>query len=102
MYLLVLQGFSEPVGIVAAISEQPLHFRQPTDQRTRPDIVADGSGRQEQVDGPVLAVADGMQFRVPFSGETVPRTVSSSLEPFGSANQASTPPFLKPRLDAVG
>ena len=86
-YLFVLQGFSEPVGIVAAISEKPLHAGQPTDERTRPDVVADITGRQEQVDGPAAAVADGVQLRVHAA--------------LGSANQASSPPFLTPKLVAV-
>lgn len=46
-YLLVLQGFTEPIGIIATISEQPLHVGQPADQGTRADVVADGSGNQE-------------------------------------------------------
>ena len=61
-YLLVLQGFSEPIGIIATISEQPFHVGQPADQGTRPNVIADGSGSQGQVDGPALAVADGVSF----------------------------------------
>lgn len=100
-YLIVVQGLPEPVGIVATISEQPLHVGQPAEQRSRLNVVAEGAGGQEQIDGAALAIANGVQLRVPFSGETVPRTVYYSLKPFGSANQASTPPFLTPKLDAV-
>ena len=42
-YLLVLQGFPEPVGILATISEKPLHGGQPAEQRSRPNVVADGA-----------------------------------------------------------
>jgi hypothetical protein len=86
-YLLVLQRFSEPIGMVSAISEKPLHLGQPADERTRPDVVADGAGSQEQVNRTALAVADGVQLRI--------------YAALGSADQAPAPPFLTPKLDAV-
>ncbi|RJL02344.1 hypothetical protein D3P06_11370 [Paracoccus aestuarii] len=37
--------------------------------------------RYEELDGTAFRIGDGMQLRVPFSGETVHRTVFSSIEP---------------------
>ena len=50
---------------------------------------------------PAPVIADGVQPGVPFSGETVPRTVSLSLKPFGAPDLAPAPPFFTRRLDAV-
>ncbi|GGG72233.1 hypothetical protein GCM10011415_20320 [Salipiger pallidus] len=60
---------------------------RPADQGTRPDVVADKSGSQEQVDGSALAFANRVQLR--------------KYAAFGSATQTPTPPFLTLRLDAV-
>lgn len=71
-YLIVVQGLPEPVGIVATISEQPLHVGQPAEQRSRLNVVAEGAGGQEQIDGAALAIANGVQLRVPFLGRNGP------------------------------
>ena len=99
-YPLVFQGFAEPVGIVTAIPEQPVDIRQTVAKRTRADVVADFPCGYEKVEGASMAVADGMELRVPFSDETVYWTVFSSntlVRPI----RRPRPPFLTPRLDAV-
>ena len=80
MYPLVLQRFSEPVSVIAAITEQPFDVWQAVEQCPRADIIAHLPGGDEQVDRSSLAVADGVQFGVHAA--------------FGPANQASTPPFM--------
>ena len=43
-YPFVLQRFSEPVGVVAAIPKQPVDFWKAAEQRPCPDVIADLSG----------------------------------------------------------
>ncbi len=83
----MFQGFAEPVGIVTAIPEQPVDIRQTVAKRPRTDVVADLPCGYEKVEGASLAVADGMELRVHAA--------------LGSSDQATAPPFLTPRLDAV-
>jgi len=75
-YPFVLQRISEPIGVVAPIAEQPVDIGQAAEQRSRPDVITDLASGDEEADRAAVAVADGMQLGVPFSGETVPRTVS--------------------------
>ena len=86
-YPFVFQRFSEPVGVIATIPEQPVDIRQAAEQCPRADVVADLSGSDEQVERTALTIADGMQLGVQAA--------------FGSADQASTPPFFTPMLVAV-
>ena len=86
-YSFVFQCFSEPIGVIAAISEESFHFRQAAQQSPRSDIVADLSSGHEQVERASQAVTDGVQL-----------SVHADL---GPAYQAATPPFFTPRLDAV-
>ncbi len=86
-YPFVFQRFSEPVGIVAAVSQQPFHLWQTAHQSAGTDVIADLSCRDEEVERSALAVADGVQLRVHAA--------------LGPTNQASTPPFFTPMLVAV-
>ena len=86
-YPFVFLRFSEPVGVIAAISEQPVDFWEAAEQRPRADVVADLTNGDEQVERAPLAVADGVQFGVHAA--------------FGSANQTTAPPFLAAMLVAV-
>ena len=86
-YPLVLQRFPEPVGVIAAIPEQPIDLWEAAEQRPRSDVVADLSCGDEQVERAALAVTDGMQLRVHAA--------------LGSADEASTPPFFAAKLVAV-
>jgi len=40
-YPFVLQRFSEPVGVISAIPEQPVDLWQAAQQRSRADVIAD-------------------------------------------------------------
>ena len=82
-----LQRFPEPVGVIAAIPEQPIDLWEAAEQRPRSDVVADLSCGDEQVEWSALAVTDGMQLRVHAA--------------LGSADEASTPPFFAAKLVAV-
>ena len=86
-YALVFQRISEPIGIIAAIPEQPLNPRQAAQQGRRADVIADLSGGDEETERAPVAVADCVQLGVHAA--------------LGAANQATAPPFLTPRLDAV-
>ena len=59
-YTFVLQRFSEPISVVTPIPEQPVRIRQAAEQCPCPDVIADLSGRDKEVDRTALAVADGM------------------------------------------
>ncbi len=48
-YPIVFQRFSEPVGVIAAIPEQPIDIGQAAQQRSGHDVVADLSCGYEQV-----------------------------------------------------
>ena len=86
-YPLVLQCFSEPVGVVTAVTKQPVDLWQATQHCPRADVIADLSGGHKQVQRAAFAVADGMQL-----------CIHTTL---GPANQTTTPPFLTPMLVAV-
>ncbi len=83
----VLQRFSEPVGIIAAIPEQPFGIWKAAEQRPRADVVAHLTGSDEQVERASLAIADGVQFGIHAA--------------LGATNQATAPPFLAAMLVAV-
>jgi hypothetical protein len=86
-YPFVFQRFPEPIGVIAAIPEQPIGIRQAAQQCPCPDVIADLTRRDEQVQWPAFAVADGVQLGVHAA--------------LGATDQASTPPFLTPKLVAV-
>ncbi len=81
-YPFVLQRFSEPIGIIAAISEHPVYVRQTAQKRPRANVVADLPSRDEVVDWASLAIADGMQLGIHTA--------------LGPPYQAPTPPFVTP------
>ena len=89
-YLFVFQGFSEPIGIIAAIPRQPVHIWYATEQSPSTDVIADLSGGDKEVQRPSFAITDGVQLGIHAA--------------FGSANQAATHLFLTcliPRFDGV-
>lgn len=61
-YAFVLQRFSEPISVVTPIPEQPVRIRPAAEQCPCPDVIADLSGRDKEVDRTALAVADGVQL----------------------------------------
>ena len=87
-YRFVLQRFTEPVGVVAAIPEQPIDLWQAAEQRSRSDVVAGLSCGDKQGERSTLVVTDGMQLRVHAA--------------LGLADEASTPPFLRPSWSRCG
>ena len=89
------------IGVITAIPKKPVNIGQAARQRPCADVITDLTGGDEQVQRPPLAVADGVQLRVPFLGKTFHWTVSFSLEPRRPTDQTSTPPFLTPMLVAV-
>ena len=86
-YAFVLQRFSEPISVVPPTPEQPVRIRQAAEQYPCPDVIADLSGRDKKVDRAALAVTDGVELCIHVA--------------FGAVDQAATPPFFAPRLDAV-
>lgn len=86
-YPFVLQRFSEPVSVIAAIPEQPFDLWQAAQQSSCANVIADLSSGDEQVDWSSLAVTDCVQLGVHAA--------------LGSTDQASTPPFLTAMLVAV-
>src|SRR5690606_37465632 len=86
-YPFVFQRFSEPVGVIAAISKEPIDTWQAVQKRPCADVIADLTGGDEQVQRPPMAVADGVQLGVHAA--------------FGAPDQAATPPFFTPMLVAV-
>ncbi len=87
MYPFVFQRFSEPVSVMATISEQPFDVCQAAKQCPCADIIADLSGGDEQIDWSSLAVTDCVQLGVDAA--------------LGATDQATTPPFLAAMLVAV-
>ena len=77
----------EPVGVVAAVAEQPLRLGQIVQQGCRAGIVADLACGHEEAQGAAVGIADGMKLGV--------------HPAFGAADQAAKTPFLTRRLDAV-
>ena len=68
-------------------AEQPIHVWYAAQQSPSTDVIADLSGSDEQVERATFAITDSLQLCIHAA--------------FGSANQAATPPFLTPKLDAV-
>ena len=81
-YPFVLQRFSEPIGVVTPVPKQPVDIRQAAEQCPRPDVIADLSGGDKEVDRAAFAIADGMQLGIHAA--------------LGATDQAATPPFLRP------
>ena len=63
-YPFVVQGFSEPIGVVASISEQPFHIWYAAEQSPSSDVVANLPGANEQVERATLAITDSMQLGI--------------------------------------
>lgn len=83
----VFQGISEPIGIISPICEQEIGFRKRAEQRCCAGVVADLSRAQKEAQRLAMSIGQGVQFRVEAA--------------FGAADQATAPPFLSRRLDAV-
>ena len=63
-YPFVFQRFSDPIGVIARIPEQPFDIGQAAHQWPRADVIADLSGSDKEIDWTSLAVTHGMQFGV--------------------------------------
>lgn len=79
-YPFILQRFSEPIGVIAAIPDQPVDFWEAAEQRPCAGVVANLAGRKEQVERTPLAVEGGVQIGIHAA--------------FGPANQTTAPTFL--------
>ncbi len=86
-YPFVFQRASEPIGVITAITEQPVYLWDTTEQSPSSDVITDLPGGNEQVERAPLAIIDGMQLCIHAT--------------FGSTDQAVTPPFLAAILVAV-
>jgi hypothetical protein len=62
LYSLVFQGISEPIGIIAPVSQQPFSFGQAAQQRCRTGVVAHLSRRHEEPDRAAFRIGDGVQL----------------------------------------
>ncbi len=82
-----LERVPEPVGVVAAVTEQPLRLGQVVEQGCRTGVVADLACGHEEAQGAAVIVGDGMELGVRAA--------------FGAAYQATEIPFLNRRLEAV-
>ena len=90
-YALVLQGFSEPVGVVASASEQPCHVWQTAQQSSRADVITDLPSGDEQVQRPTLAVADGVQLGVHTALGATDQSITSPSAKDGGNGSPATP-----------
>ena len=79
LYLLVFQSFSEPIGVITSIGEQPTRFRKGVQKRRRAGVIADLPGQHEEPDWPPLRIRDSVQLGV--------------YATFGAPDLASAPPF---------
>ena len=82
-----MEGIPEPVGIVAAVAEQPLRLGQVVQQRCRAGVVADLPSGHEEAQGAPVGIGYGMELGVHTA--------------FGATNQATEAPLFTRRLDAV-
>lgn len=64
LYLLVLQRFSKPVGIIAPVGEQPLCPGQAAEGSCRAGLVANLACGHEEADRPPFGIGDSLQFGV--------------------------------------
>ena len=86
-YPFVFQCFSEPIGVVSSVSEQPIDIRQVAQQCTVINVVANLTSCDEQVERASLAITDCTQLGV--------------HPALGVTDQPSTPPLSTPNLVAV-
>lgn len=70
-FILFFQGFSETIGVMAPICQNPARLRQ-TAQQSRASIIAYLPGRHEEPERQRPRIRHGVRLGVPFSGETVP------------------------------
>ena len=74
------QRIPEPIGVIAAIAEQPLCLWQLIEQGCRAGIVADLPGGHKEAQRTAVRVAHGVQLRV--------------HAPFGATDEAPKAPFM--------
>lgn len=84
---LVFKPFTIPIRIITAVGQHVFGRRQILQQRPCSNVIAALACRQEHAQGATESVRDGVQFRV--------------HPALGSSNQATTPPFFRPRLEAM-
>ena len=82
-----LESVPEPIGVVAAVAEQPLRFWQVVQQRCRAGVVAYLPSGHEEAQRATVRVSDGMQLGVQAA--------------FGAPDQAAEIPLFTRRLEAV-
>lgn len=64
LYTIYFQCISEPVSVMASVSQQPVRFLQVAQQGRCTGIVTDQTGSHEEPDRPVIGIGNGMQLRV--------------------------------------
>jgi len=82
-----LQSLSEPVGVIAAVTQQPFRFGQVVQQSRSSGVVADLPGGHEEAERAAVGVGDGVKLGVHAA--------------LCAADQAPEIPFLTRRLEAV-
>ena len=84
---LVSKGFAEPVRVISSIAEKPRGGWQTAYQSSGTSVVTDLTGRHEEPDRSPSRISDRMQL--------------CSHPALRSPDQATTPPFIDRRLEAV-
>lgn len=87
LYAPGLENFPEPIGVPAAVTEQPMRFWQVVQQRCRTSVAADLPGNHEEAQVTAIRVGQGMKPRVHAA--------------FPTSDQASEFPCGLHRLDVV-
>jgi len=59
-----VERIAEPIGVVAAVADQPLGLRPVVEQRRRAGVVADLAGRHEEAYRSAVRIGQGMQLCV--------------------------------------
>src|SRR3546814_589837 len=73
------QRIPEPVGVIAAVAEQPLRLWEIVQQRGCTGVVADLPGGHEEAQGAAVRIGDGVKLRVHAA--------------FGASDQPAKTPF---------
>ena len=82
-----LQGVTEPVGVVASVSQKPLGAGQAVQESGSADVVADLTRCHEEADGPSVRIGHGVKLGVHAA--------------FRASDQSPETPFFTRRLEAV-
>jgi hypothetical protein len=85
---LLLQRIPEPVGVIAAVGQQPLRLGQVVEQGRRTGVIADLAGGHEEAQGAAVGIGDGVKLGVHAA--------------LGPADQAPEIPFFTPGWKPCG